>query len=152
MAINGERARVLMREVVRAASDAIPDGVDLEIVGRGRWWVLRKVDPANPAGKVVAHTVLNDGSRRIAPTGDLSPWGIGTWIPFLPRRLDAKLTAISGVEMLQDVVSSATGQPWPGPDYRVRAKVIGRQVATWFEPSSQTGPRVDLHSLPLHLF
>jgi hypothetical protein len=66
--------------------------------------------------------------------------------------LDAKLTAISAVEMLQDVVSSATGQPWPGPDYRVRAKVIGRQVATWFEPSSQTGPRVDLHSLPLHLF
>jgi predicted type IV restriction endonuclease len=61
VAINGERARVLMREVVCAASDAIPDGVELEIVGRGRWWVLRKVDPANPAGKVVAHTVLNDG-------------------------------------------------------------------------------------------
>jgi hypothetical protein len=70
--------------------------------------------------------VLSDVSHRIAPTGEQHRGGIGTWIPFLPKRLDGKLTAVSAVEILDDVVASATGQPWPSPDYRVRAKVVGR--------------------------
>jgi hypothetical protein len=33
VAINGERAQILRRGVLRAASDADPDGVESEIVG-----------------------------------------------------------------------------------------------------------------------
>ncbi len=60
-------------------------------------------------------------------------FGIGSWIPGLPDRLNTKLNAISALETIQYAVADATGKPWPGPDYRARSTVAAASVSIWFE-------------------
>ncbi len=154
MALHGDRAIAAAEAVVAAAAGLMPDGVQLEVVGHGRWWTLRKIDPANPPGVLSAR--VDERGGRFSATGPLAPLGVGTWIPLLPRQLDAKLSAISVVELVHEVVTDARGSPWPGPEYRVRAKVSGGQVFAWFEPPARTDAAtartLKLLPLPLPLF
>lgn len=152
MALHGERAIAAVRAVVDAASDVLPHDVRLEIVGHGRWWTLRKVDPANTPG--VFRPAFDEHGRQGFAAGPFAPLGIGTWVPFLPSRLDAKLTAIDALELVQDVVTEALGSPWPAPNYRAKAAIQNSEVRTWFEPSIQgaTGEFVYLRPMSLRLF
>lgn len=78
-------------------------------------------------------------------------FGIGTWIPDLPDRLNTKLTASSVLETIQEAVSEATGRPWPGPDYNVHSSVSGASVRIWFERKTDAG-RIELPVLARELF
>jgi hypothetical protein len=57
-------------------------------------------------------------------------------VPFLPRRLAARLTAIAALEMIQDVVSTAHGWPWPELGFDVHAATDEHGVAVWLEDAS----------------
>jgi hypothetical protein len=84
-------------------------------------------------------------------SGDVVLFGIGTWIPGLLGRLNTKVNAISALETIQEAVTDATGRPWPGPGYEVRAKVADASVYIWFERSTDAH-RIELPALPRALF
>lgn len=77
------------------------------------------------------------GRTRLGSVTKLrAPLGIGPWVPFLPRRVAARRTAIAALEMIQDVVSTAHGWPWPDLGFDVRAADHDHGVSVWFEDDS----------------
>ncbi len=62
--------------------------------------------------------------------------GIGPWVPVLPRRMAARLTAIAALEMIQDAVATAQGWPWPDLGFEVHGAADRQGVWVWFEDAS----------------
>lgn len=144
----------MCREVVRQLGDAIPAGVEIKVLGSGRHCVLsstggprppRTLRPgdaeynrdrrklgsdASPEGQDIHEVTLGSWS------GAWAPWGFGAWIPFLPRKLAARLAMIDVVESVQSVVANSLDRPWPGEGFKVRAKCKGDSVRLWLEDSS----------------
>jgi hypothetical protein len=146
--IKGEAARQLCRDLLRLLEADLPDGVDIKVGGRGRNCSLstvglppptRTITPADREYARSARAREVDDGRDLqlvgggSWTGSLAFGGFGAGIPFLSRRLAAKLAAIDALESLQRVVASAIHEPWPGPGFKVRAETVDDSVRLWFE-------------------
>ena len=164
VAVRGDAARRLCGEVSRLLESDIPAGVRIEIRGRGRNCSIharglppseRTITPADPeyARTARAMKVLDGRDLHLHGGGSFSLTsaflGIGPWVPFLPHRLAAKLTAIDALEQLQDAIASAVHEPWPGPGYEVRADVTDDSVRLWFETKDGAHKAVGSVSLVL---
>jgi hypothetical protein len=77
---------------------------------------------------------MRDGRRGDIATASAA-FGIGPLGP-LPRRVAGRLTAIDALEMIQDVVSTACGWPWPSLGFDVHADADDRGVQVWLEDAS----------------
>jgi hypothetical protein len=147
--LRGLAAQRAVRAMLEAVGPLLPPDVILEVVGGPRVWTLR------PQGSdATGHGVWQITQRSNQPfphvEADLS-FGIGTWIPGLPKRLNAKLSATDALEMIQDKVTEMAGTPWPGPGYEVKVNVTSETVHPAFE--SRTGGKpIVLPPLDLALF
>lgn len=145
----GVAAQRAVQAVLDAAGPILPPGLDLEIVGSPRAWRIRS---RHAPGE---HRGIWDIARRESGvtigSGSVTMFGIGTWIPGLPDRLNTKLNASSALEMVQEAVSEATGAPWPGPDYDVDSSVSDASVRVWFERRADAH-RIELPVLARELF
>jgi hypothetical protein len=162
VAVRGEAARRLCRELLRFLEPDVPNGVRIEIRGRGRNCSIharglpppdQTITPTDPAYARIARGVKVRDGRDLHLVGGGSfnvtgGWlGIGPWVPFLPRGLAAKLTAVDALERLQGTIASAVHDPWPGIGYEVRAEVTDDAVRLWFE--GVDGARKDVGSVSL---
>jgi hypothetical protein len=128
VAVRGEEARSLLQRLLDAVADDLPTDVTVRITGEGRRccleaWRKPQVHKgvAVPAGEV---TIV------------AAPFGLGPWVPFLPRKTAARLTAADALELVQDVVSTASGWPWPSITAAVHAEADDRGVRVWLEDSA----------------
>ena len=67
--------------------------------------------------------------------GVASPFGLGTWIPFVPLGLRTRLEVADALESVQTAVPRVVS-PWPASDAAVRTKLEGRDVLVWFQDLS----------------
>jgi hypothetical protein len=112
--VTGDRARALCRAVGAALSEALPDGV--EVVASGS----------------TSATMLEARARGKGSAGTLVP-GFGTPFPLVPRSLSAKLAMTEVLGTIQDLVSGAIHDDWPGPCYAAKAKVSDHSISLWLE-------------------
>ena len=124
MAVRGAKARSLLQRLLDAVADDLPPDVTVRVTGAGLMcgleaWRSKDGRPVRP--------------RDIATSS--APFGIGPTGP-LPRRVAARMTAIDALEMIQDVVSTACGWPWPSLGFDVHADVGDRGVQVWFEDAT----------------
>lgn len=132
MAVRGAKARHLLLQLLDGVSTAVPTDVTVQVTGSGQRCILI----AQRASPVTAN-VRPIGTVQVGSVTKLrAPLGIGPWVPFLPLRLAARLTAIAALEMIQDVVSTAHGWPWPELGFDVHAATDEHGVAVWFEDAS----------------
>jgi hypothetical protein len=129
VAVRGAKARRLLLQLIDGVATALPADISVQVTGSGTRCVLtaqRAPQHAPPAGSAQVGSV----------TKLRTPLGIGPWVPFLPRRMAARRTAIAALEMIQDVVSTAYGWPWPDLGFDVRAADDDHGVSVWFEEAS----------------
>jgi hypothetical protein len=93
---------------------AVPAGVG-DVTGYGPYEIK-----AGPTG----------GSFRTR--GSISPFGIGTWVPFVPRSTIRRWVVIDAAELVIDAVHDIVAT-WPAPDAVVKARADGEDVSLWFE-------------------
>lgn len=130
MAVSGEKAQALLRTMVDAVSNLVPDDVSVTVRGRGRRCTVSAAWLADPA------QVSREKPQGGSLSGITSPFGVGPGIPFLPRRTAAKLTIEDALQQIQQVVSHANRSPWPGPGYQVRVAVTDEGIHAWFADES----------------
>jgi len=128
VAVRGEEARSLLQRLLDAVADDLPPDVTVRVTGGGRRcgleaWRKPHVHKgiAVPAGEV---------------TSVAAPFGLGPWVPFLPRMARARLAAAAALALIQDVVSTAGGWPWPSISADVRSDADDGGVRVWLEDSS----------------
>ena len=98
----------------------------------------RMIGPSDPDYQRAARRMgVTDGRElHMMPmssgSGSFAPFGLGPWIPFLPRRVAARLTAVAAMEYVRDAVSNACSAPWPAPEVTTHARVQGSAVHLWF--------------------
>ena len=115
--------------------DELAGDVGVRVTGREQAQELPL--PRRQRASPVTANVRPIGTVQVGSVTKLrAPLGIGPWVPFLPRRLAARLTAIAALEMIQDVVSTAHGWPWPELGFDVHAATDEHGVAVWFEDAS----------------
>jgi hypothetical protein len=132
VAVRGAKARRLLLQLLDGVATALPADVTVHVSGSGRRCILTAQRAYQHAANVPPA-----GPVRLATVTKLrAPLGIGPWVPFLPRRLAARRTAIAALEMIQDVVSTAHGWPWPDLGFDVHAADDGNGVSVWFEDAS----------------
>jgi len=124
VAVRGAKARRLLQRLLDAVADDLPPDVTVRVTGEGllcglEAWRQRDGRPVRPRDIATANA-----SFGIGPVGPL------------PRRVAARLTAIDAMEMIQDVVSTACGWPWPSLGADVHADANGRSVQVWLEDAS----------------
>lgn len=124
--MRGAKARRLLLQLLDAVAPALPADVTVEVSGSGQRCILT----AQRAGAASGAVLLGSITKMRAPLG------IGPWVPLLPRRLAARLTAIAALEMIQDVVSTAHGWPWPDLGFDVHAADDAEGVSVWFDDAS----------------
>lgn len=148
--LRGTAAQQAVRAVLDAVGPMLPADLDMEIVGTPRAWRLRSQHAAGEHWGIWDVSRSESGGLSV-DSGGVVLFGIGSLIPGLPGRLDAKLNAISALEMIQEAVADATGAPWPGPGYEVRSRITGAEVILWFERDTD-GHRIALPALLRTLF
>ena len=148
--LRGVAAQRAVRAVLEAVGPLLPPGLELEIVGSPRAWRLGVRRPAGERRGVWDITRKQSGDLHIEAS-NVVLFGIGSWIPDLPDRLNTKLNASSALETVQEAVSEATGAPWPGPDYDVHSSVGDSSVRIWFERKTDAH-RIELPVLARTLF
>ena len=130
MAVRGERARRLIDELLRLVGDLVPEHVTVtanryslqasrfdDLSRMSQEDLRRAEEEQRPLGGAMAGTSLT----------------FGTWIPFLPRQLAARLTVVDALESIQDVLTKVIGSAWPESGFEVRAGVSAAEVRVWFE-------------------
>lgn len=132
MAVRGAKARRLLLQLLDGVATALPEDVTVEVTGSGQRCILAAQRAVPAKANVPPGVTVRLGSV----TKLRAPLGIGPWAPLLPRRLAARLTAVAALEMIQDVVSTAHGWPWPGLGFDARAADDNDGVAVWFEDAS----------------
>lgn len=121
--MRGAKARRLLLQLLDGVATALPADIRVEVTGSGQRCVLTAQHAGSAGGAVRVGSV----------TKMRAPLGIGPWMPLLPRRMAARRTAIAALEMIQDVVSTAHGWPWPDLGFDVRAADDADGVSVWFE-------------------
>jgi hypothetical protein len=111
----------------------IPSDVTVEIHGTGKQCRITVRQLINPAA--VRPENLRLGSVYISS----APFGIGTWVPFVSPARKARLTVEDALAQIQDAVSSAIDEPWPGPEHKVRASTEDDGIRVWFETTTGEG-------------
>lgn len=107
-------------------------------------YTLLPVQPAHAAflKRIKSKARPHDQDIHVVPgparSGVWATWGFGPWLPFLPRRLAAKLTMIDALESIQQAVTGAHQLPWPGEAYQARSQLRGDTVRLWFEDPGGT--------------
>jgi hypothetical protein len=124
VAVRGAKARSLLQRLLDALADDLPPDVTVRVTGEGLMCGLQAWRTRD--GRPVRRT-------DIATAG--APFGIGPLGP-LPRRAAARLTAVDALEMIQDVVSTACGWPWPSLGFDVHADADDGGVQAWLEDAS----------------
>jgi hypothetical protein len=101
VSLRGARAQDLIAEVLLRLDPWLPPGVRVEMTRHNKWLSLQRFAPGSERVGPLVMTPGPDGhSGHGGVTG--GP-GVGPWIPFLPKRLRAKLTAQDAVETVLDV-------------------------------------------------
>ena len=131
MAVKGAQARALLQTLLDAVSDLVPAGVDIKVSGDGGACHLQASSFVRP------DQVSRQGPFGGATSGASAALGLGPWVPFLPRKVAAKLTVQDALETIQDTISSVTENPWPGAEYKVRVDSQQSGVRTWFDNGQQ---------------
>jgi hypothetical protein len=90
---------------------------------------------------VTIHTSAREGS--ITFRGPIAPFGVGTWLPFVPELLRRRIAVADGLSLVQDAVQEVV-TPWPGPNVEAKAKVDGDAVVVWFQDPAGQRPFPEL--------
>ena len=136
------KAYPFVQAVLEALAEHLPAGGELELAGPPRLW---RVVPRDRPPIPLTRDGAEGGGPLYLPVG-----GVGTWIPFLPRRLNTRLSAVDVVESIQDLVHNLGWPDWPFEDAAVKASVNRLNIQVWFE--SPDGRRHwDLPPFPAHL-
>jgi len=158
-----ERTRLQLQTALASVATVFTD-VEVEIGGRGLGTHLRLVgDAANPPFV----DQLHDMTEALRDAGDLTASGFRwsfvvppspivlsfhPWVPLLPGRLRARLTAQSTVEYVTAFLDARLGiGGWVGGGRDVRTRVRGGRVEVLLTPRTG-GPAVRLPPLPLSPF
>jgi len=134
VAVRGAKARNLLRQLLDGVATALPPDLTVQVDGTGRRCVLI----AQRAPKDPATMPPGAPARLGGVTKARASLGIGPWVPVLPRRMAARLTAIAALEMIQDAVATAQGWPWPDLGFEVHGAADRQGVWVWFEDASGT--------------
>lgn len=130
--VKHERAELLMNAVLEQLTPLFPPGVRVTV------------------GQVRVGVTLESDRRQ---GGSTIHWtaGIGAWIPFLPRRFNAKLAASAAVETVLDL---AFRWEHTSPDYHVRATIRDDGIQVGFDrpAAADSAERITLDPLPFNLF
>jgi hypothetical protein len=131
MAVSGERAYQLLVWVYERVKGSIPPGVMVTISHSGRRVSLTGAEIASGRG--------------------LGIWGLGTWIPFVPKQKAQEMAAQHAVEAVLDIAYPA-GQRWkPGAvDFDVRVAVDGDVARASYLPPG-AADRVELDPIPVSM-
>lgn len=128
MAVRGEEARSLLQRLLDAVADDLPPDVTVRVTGGGRRCGLEAWR------KPHVHKGIAVPAGEVTSVGTL--FGFGPWGPFVPRRARARLAAAAALALIQDVVSTASGWPWPSIGADVHSAADDRGVRVWLEDSS----------------
>ena len=129
--LRGSAAWMAVAAVAEAAADLLPSDVTVDVSGVGP---LGSIDVHGPRGYHMAVVVA-----------------VGPWVPFLPRALATRLTAIDALELIQDLVDGRTATRWPEGKRKVFAEVRDDQVMLAFADENG-GNRRALPALARSLF
>jgi hypothetical protein len=150
VSIRGVDAQRLLAEVLLRLEPLLPAGVRVELTSHSKWTTLQRVtDESVFIGPVSVSTGANGKSIQAHTT---SVPALGAWIPLLPRKLSARLTARNAVETVLDVAYQLS----PGekePDFAVQARAEGEWILVSYLRSEGQDPvrRVAIEPLPLAL-
>jgi hypothetical protein len=138
MAVRGDRARLLIEELLRLVGDLVPADVSVTVSGHSLE-ASRRDDLSQMSQEELRRAV--EEQRRLAFAWAGTGLAFGAWIPFLPRQLAARLTVVDALESIQDVVTRVVGSAWPEPGFEVKANTSVDAVRVWFEHAAgQTIP------------
>jgi hypothetical protein len=152
VSLRGARAQDLVAEVLLRIDPLLPPGVRVEMTRHHKWLSLQR---SAPDSKRVGPLIMTPGpDGHSGHAGMTGVPGIGPWIPFLPKRLRAKLTAQDAVETVLDVAYDADTAARPGStDFAVRATVDGDVVRVSYLPPGGIEPdqRIQIDPIPIAL-
>jgi hypothetical protein len=156
MPLIGRRAGRVIVESARRISPHLPSGVRVDVSpGARHSVVLRRYSESDR--HLGAHFVVEEETssgnhgRIVASDAGIVVFAIGAWIPFLPRRLRARLAAQHAVELVLSVAYASMGEPQTHANFHVEAAIRNESVITSYaDPSSFA--RIALAPLPLGLF
>lgn len=131
-----ERTRVQLEAALSSVRTVVPD-LPVEIAGQGMGAYLRLVGEAPPPTVTSQLYRLADQLNAVRPDSPpptLDPITVGLtrpvqlgfspWVPLLPGRLRARLTAQAAVEYVTDFLDRRLGvDGWPGGGRAVRTRV-----------------------------
>jgi hypothetical protein len=147
--MRGNQAVKLLDEVLIRLAPELPTGVHVGLTPHRKWISLQRwTDESTLIGSQYL-TPSADGES--ASMGGLHVPSLSPWVPFLPRRLKAKLTAQQAVEVaLQVAFSEALGGRELDFDVRMTTDAVG--VHASYRPLDAAKPRVQLAPLSWALF
>jgi hypothetical protein len=132
MAVKGEQARGLLRTLLNSVADLIPHHLTATVTGEGKTCLFTVTPSFHP------DEFSSEPPKLLGASATLSLFGIGPWVPLLPRSLAAKLTVQDALETIQTGIADALGSPWPVAECNVKVKSEADGVRVWFQnPAGQ---------------
>ena len=149
--MRGAQAQRLMDEVLSRLEPELPSGVRVAVTAHRKWISLqRRTDDSTLVGTYYV-TPSPDGESASIEELDLP--SLSPWVPFLPRKLKAKLTAQQAVESALEVAfSERLGSSGPELHFDVQMSADDAGVSVSYQPLDAARPRVQLAPLPWNLF
>jgi hypothetical protein len=152
VSLRGARAQDLIAEVLLRLDPWLPPGVRVEMTRHEKWLSLQR---SAPGGQRVGPLIVTPGADGQSGHGGVTGVpGVGPWIPFLPNRLRAKLTAQDAVETVLDVAyDTGPGARPDSTDFAVQARVDGDVVRVSYLPPGGIEPdqRIEIDPIPMTL-
>jgi hypothetical protein len=151
VAVSGVRAQELVAEVLLRINPQLPQGIEVEMTRHRKWLTLQRVAAGDM--RVGPFSVTLGPDQTSGHTGKTAVRAVGAWIPFLPRKLRARLAAQDVVETVLEVAYAWTGGSFGELDCDVQARSDGDLVRVSYRRPDETDPtiRVELDPLPIAL-
>jgi hypothetical protein len=123
-----EAVRAHLPPEVRSVKVRLFEGRSLQV-----WAVPAIVPPEVDYDFVEVRTDEIGGS--VSTRGPEAPFGIGTWIPFVPSAIRYRMEVTDALDLLRDAVGRVVVN-WPAEKAVTRARTDGKDVLVWFEDES----------------
>jgi hypothetical protein len=145
MSLVGQRSRLVLESMVDILRDRLPDDVSVELVAVGKWTAIhvngplpqdRTLGPGDADyAKAARRFGLHGAEVTLHPVGSHTGSlvrGLGTWVPFVPRRQRARMAALDALELFSRSIADAIRGPWPCAGAEPFAAIHGDWVTIGF--------------------